>query len=288
MSRSFEGQPSPDLRIISKDLIIPQEEYDDQRSKLVAAGTKNKGKFQDPIIVTPLDDSRFLQLDGANRRRVLDLLNLDWAVAQVLEPYSIVTLTTWVHQTKISPDKLASLEDKGLILKDGISAGDDGLTPIALLHFCEGDTNRVAVCLDCDKGPVSKVRGMKEIVDLYDFSPVRLPFSEPTENDFGMAINVKSHLNTFAQFIPLRHDEVLEIVRQGGKIPSGITRHLIGVDGEGKIDFRTPYRVLEINFPIDELTGGSQVELQNLLDERVKRGYVNDYMGLTRVYSWPE
>lgn len=287
MIKRFEGQPPPDLRIVPRTSIVVQEDYDDQRSILVAEGTEKKGKFQDPIIVTPLDESRFLQLDGANRKRAIDILNLDWAVVQILNPYTLATLISWVHQTKIDLNNFKRLEEAGLVVTEAKIISDE-LTSVARLHFCKDEQRTMLVSLNGDNGAVQKAWGMKQVVDLYEHNPVRLPFQEPTEEDFGMAMAAKSNLDTFVQFPPFRHDEVLQIVRQGMKIPSGITRHLIGVDKEGRIDFRAPYRVLEVNFPLKKLIGGTQIELQAELEERIKNAYVNDYIGLTRVYSWPE
>lgn len=282
-----EGQPPPDLRIVPRTSIILQEDPDEQRSRLVAEGTETRGKFQDPIIVTPFGEKDFLQLDGANRTRASDLLGLDWVVAQVFDPYSLITLTSWVHQTRISPDRLQQLGEHGdLALTEGKRV-NDGLVPIALLHLFREEKHLVSVGMDGENDPIRKARAMKRVVDLYEHDPTRLPFHQPTDDDFWMAMGAKSNLDTFVQFPAFRHDEVLSIASSGERIPSGITRHLIGVTPDGTIDPNAPFRDLHVDFPLKYLRGGTQEQRQQQLSEWLTQGSVNDYEGKTRVYSWP-
>lgn len=282
-----EGQPPPDLRIVPRTSIILQEDPDEHRSRLVAEGTEKRGKFQDPIIVTPLGETNFLQLDGANRTRASDLLGLNWVVAQVFDPYSLVALASWAHQTRISPDRLQQLREHGdLALAEGEHV-NDGLVPIALLHLFREERQLVSVEMDGENDPVRKARAMKYVIDLYEHAPTRLPFHRPTDDDFQMAMGTKSNLDTFVQFPAFRHDEVLSIAQHGERIPSGVTRHLIGVTPDGTIDSNAPLRILHVDFPLEYLHGGTQEERQQQLLEWLEQGYVNDYEGKTRVYSWP-
>jgi hypothetical protein len=88
----------PDLHIVPIDSLIPHEEHDTQRAQPLIERIQKAGSWLNPPVVAPLDESRYVILDGANRHYALSALGYAYILVQIVDYESDdVKLTTWHH-----------------------------------------------------------------------------------------------------------------------------------------------------------------------------------------------
>jgi L-serine kinase (ATP) / ParB family transcriptional regulator, heme-responsive regulator len=88
----------PDLRIVPIDSLIPHEEHDTQRAQPLVERIQKAGSWLNPPVVAPMDESRYVILDGANRHYALGALGYTYILVQIVDYESDdVKLTTWHH-----------------------------------------------------------------------------------------------------------------------------------------------------------------------------------------------
>src|SRR2546423_14572323 len=75
----------PDLRIVPINSLVPHEEHDAQRAEPLIQRIREAGTWLNPPIVAPMDDQRFVILDGANRHYALSALDYDYILVQVVD-----------------------------------------------------------------------------------------------------------------------------------------------------------------------------------------------------------
>jgi ParB-like nuclease domain len=97
-SETTEYRVIPDLRIVPIICLVPHEEHDAQRSEPLVRRIAEAGTWLNPPIVAPMDDERFVILDGANRHYALSALGYTYILVQVVDYESnAVQLGTWHH-----------------------------------------------------------------------------------------------------------------------------------------------------------------------------------------------
>jgi ParB-like chromosome segregation protein Spo0J len=88
----------PDLRFVEVERLVPHEQHDEQRSQPLVAVMRSDGVLRNPPVVAPLDDGRFVVLDGANRSTAARLAGLPHLVVQVVDYYNPdLRLSIWNH-----------------------------------------------------------------------------------------------------------------------------------------------------------------------------------------------
>src|SRR3954465_1213574 len=95
---STESGVIPDLRIVPITFLVPHEEHDAQRAEPLIRRIREAGTWLNPPVVAPMDERRFVILDGANRHYALGALGYDYILVQVVDYESDeVQLGTWHH-----------------------------------------------------------------------------------------------------------------------------------------------------------------------------------------------
>lgn len=252
---------SPDLRVIETARLLLHEEPDPVRVDRLTRSLQRDGVLRNPAMVAQAPEQHAVVLDGANRITALRTLGIPHAVVQVV-PYGSpeVSLSTWRHY--IRDDGRPSLSEAVAAL-DGVR-----VIPATDAREAEGRLARrdaVAAIID---GRVAALIGrlgdivadantLNRIVALYRGTGriyrVDSGDAEALSGAYGPG--------TLVIFPPFGKDEILLIAARGGRLPTGITRHII------------PGRALRLNVPLSVLAGpegaaAKQRHLDATLQER--------------------
>ena len=87
------------LQVIPVAGIIPHENFDQKRTQPLVASLKTDKCLINPIVVTPFEDGKYLQLDGMNRYSAFKTMGLSTIVTQIIDynDQQDVELSSWVH-----------------------------------------------------------------------------------------------------------------------------------------------------------------------------------------------
>src|SRR3990167_7277517 len=102
------------LEIVPIDRIVEHEVSDARRMQPILARLQKERQLINPILVAPMDDGRYLQLDGMNRLSAFRKLEIPAIPAQIVdyENDTQVRLSSWMHlyiiQTEILLKQLSS------------------------------------------------------------------------------------------------------------------------------------------------------------------------------------
>lgn len=244
------GGPLPDLRIVELARILPHEDFDGRRIVGLAERLVREGVLKDPPVVAPLGDGDFVVLDGANRTSALKHLGYRDALVQVVD-YGRATLDTWHHLVVgLGAAEVAAGLDAvpGLVI-------DPTTLPAARAALSAADAVAYAMRPD---GSVTTLHGgadlvaraelLRRVVSVYngraDIHRVRATdLADVAEHYDGVGALV-----VFPSFTP---DDILDLVRHGGALPSGISRHVI------------PGRALRVHFPMADLADEAPRDVKN-------------------------
>src|SRR3990167_9793066 len=112
------------LQIIPINNILPHEVYEQKRSHSLSLQLKSDKKLCNPIIVAPLTNKNYVQLDGMNRLSTFKKLGYDSILCQIVDYQDMenVELSSWLHFINVrTSDFLKYLEKiKDLIINKGV------------------------------------------------------------------------------------------------------------------------------------------------------------------------
>jgi L-serine kinase (ATP) / ParB family transcriptional regulator, heme-responsive regulator len=252
----------PVLRVFEIGRLLLHEEPDLGRVRRLQDALRRDGVLRNPPIVAPLPEGMAAVLDGANRVTALREAGIPHAVVQVVEyGRSEITLSSWRHYVR--EDEPESLRDRVADLP-GIHAAElrDPLEAVARLAHREG----AAAVIDARGGtllgggadPVGAAEMLNRIVALYR-GQGRIYRIEGGDDLDALAADYGR--GTLVVFRTFEKADILLIAARGGRLPTGITRHII------------PGRALRVNAPLDWLAGPSdaaakQVRLDASLRQR--------------------
>lgn len=249
----------PDLRILPLEDLLPHELTDARRVNPLIARLRDESVLRNPPIVAPLGkhDERFVVLDGANRTAAFRALNVPHIVAQVVD-YDKVQLSTWHHVITACPSdnllqQIAQIDGMRLLNTDLMRAR-------AMLARREA----IAFVSMDDGGPTTEDRGvppvssppssvvvlhgptdlavrtdlLHKLVDLYEGCA---KVQRTTSDNIAEARHAYPDASAIVVFPRYEPAEIIDLVRNGQKVPAGITRHVL------------PLRALRLNYPMDIL-----------------------------------
>jgi hypothetical protein len=227
--------PPPDLRIVLTESLRPHEEHDSQRALPLVERLQSEAVVINPPVVSPIDASQFVILDGANRFYAFSHLNFPHILVQVA-PYGggHVELLTWRHlvcqwDTQTLLDHLRRLPDIEIV------TGQDSQA-IAHILLREGDV--VAL-----RAPVTNTHErnatLRKVVSIYQQNAVlhRTALTEP--EDIWVLHPDAVAMVVFPNYEP---QDIIAAARYKAYLPPGISRHII----HG--------RALRVNYPLDALS----------------------------------
>jgi len=255
------------LEIIPIKNILVHEEFDPSRSEDLVKKFQKGNTLTDPIIVAPLGDEKYLQLDGMNRMHCFKTLGIKTILCQIVDynNQEIVKLSSWVHLFQAKKEEFSRYIQNNKNLKLQPAEVEE----IGPRYIKEKDFGRLVTVIDKKKGAflistggnfVEKIKRLSSIVSFYQDNITReiLPF-DLTRRNIRLFFCENPHLNfyenpktnlmvIFPNFTP---QQVIEVVRAGGLFPAGVTRHLING------------RCLGINIPLSFFDNLKSVSVQN-------------------------
>ncbi len=255
----------PVLRVVEIERLLLHEEPDPGRVKKLHDALRRDGVLRNPPIVAPMPEGTAAVLDGANRVTALREAGIPHAVVQVVEyDRPEIALSSWRHYVR--EDGPESLRDRVASLP-GIhaSALRDPLDAGARLARREG----VAAVIDARGGallgagadPVGATEVLARVIALYRGRDriYRVESGDDVEvlaADYGPG--------TLVVFRTFEKADILLIAARGGRLPAGITRHVI------------PGRALRVNAPLDWLAGPSDAAAkQERLDASLRQRWLD-------------
>jgi hypothetical protein len=232
----------PDLRIVPIANLLLHEQYDAQRSAPLAARLTAEGTLKNPPIVAPIDDYRFVVLDGANRVTALAALGLQHIAVQLVDYEDPdLILDTWYHLVSGFPRDEFS---QAIGLLPGVK-----IEAVELLHARAELARRDALAyfaLPGDSVFTIRAEGdvhqrtqlLNQIVDVYQ---ARGKIYRANTDHLDQLLPFYDDVTALVVFPQYQPAEIIELARVGARLPAGITRHLI------------PRRALRINVPLSML-----------------------------------
>jgi hypothetical protein len=242
-----------DLRLVNLGCLILHEAHDEDRLIRLRERMRAEGEQRNPVIVSPHED-RYLVLDGAHRVRALEELGTTLALVQAIEPPE--KAEGWGHL-------IGGLKTSGLGDIEGVEASaKPAHDPLAEIETAADGTTFLS---STGEGLEGLVRALWGLQSLYPKGAV-VHRVEPRGAD---PISEGETLIRYRGFTP---EELAAIVDSGNVLPAGITR------------FRVSERVLGVNYPLEDMSGG-HVDAQNHKLRQYVRQRWNQ--GRVRLYGEP-
>ena len=262
----------PDLRMLPTELLLPHEDSDPRRVEKLSQRIKAEGRLKNPPIVSQIPGSdKYVILDGANRVMAFVTLGIPHMVAQIVSYADTgVELDTWYHV-------VAGME---------FDEFDHALTRITGLDLLECTleearfalkTNQAAAYIISEHGVrkacsptgerLNDVHLLQGIVGAYRG---KADIFRASNDNWAIQKPFYPNITALVVFPSYSPADILQTVRNGDKVPSGITRHLI------------PQRALNINIPLEVLAANWDLErkciwLDNWLMERMAANAIRYY-----------
>lgn len=247
------------LKIIPLTDILPHEVFDNTRAKPLAIRLKKEGYLTNPIIVAPMGEGKYLQLDGMNRYSAFEVLGLPSILAQIIDynDQETVELSSWTHL--FAADKQIFLDFLGknnnLKIREGHMSdiGHRYIRPEGLGRLCSFICRDKKVYIISTNGKLmDKLDRLNQIVSLYKQNIVRdvLPCSS-VFCEMNSLFSEHKECNTMIVFPTFTRHQIIELVRAGRLFPPGVTRHII------------KRRCLNVNAPLSLFSKSLSVGQQN-------------------------
>lgn len=250
----------PILRVLEIERLALHEEPDPARVSRLHDALGRDGVLRNPPIVAPMPEGRAVVLDGANRVMALRTLEIPHVVAQVVRyEQPEIILTAWRHYVCEDAgslrDRIADLPGIGLAPVHSVA---DAEARLARREGVVAAVDARGVTLVSDGGdPIATTGILNRVVALYRGR------SKTYRVDTGDVDGLSAEYGpgTLVIFPPFIKEEILLIAARGGRLPAGITRHVI------------PGRVLRLGTPLDFLAGRlpiteKQTQLEAILQQR--------------------
>jgi hypothetical protein len=256
---TLDSKVLPKLQLFAVEALYPHEDYDNNRVRKLSIRLKEDGFLKNPPIVSEVPESdRYVILDGANRVTAFQQAGIPHIVAQMVsydDPG--VALETWNHV-------ICGLEWAAFSRE---LAGIPGLT----LKVCtqeearrEIETREAVAYMINDQGSIalkptpgsgsSRMKLLSAIVGTYRG---KADIIRASNDLWEIQKPCYEDITTLLVFARLKPEDVLQAGRDGERIPSGLTRHVI------------PGRAVNINIPMQILWADWTLER--------KRGWLDEW-----------
>ncbi len=238
-----ESTALPRLEMLPTNLLVPHEECDPRRVEKLSQRLSEDGYLKNPPVVAPLHETgRFVILDGATRARAFVELRIPHIVAQVVsygDPG--VELLTWHHVVSKMP--LDEFEES-LARATGLRLESCTLEE-ARAALAMGDAAAYIVCANgvrkVSNGDRAHLRDIHMLNDLVRVYRGKADIYRASNDIWEIQAPYYPEITALVVFPQYSPADIMELVRRGEKVPTGITRHVI------------PNRALFINIPLNVL-----------------------------------
>ena len=233
----------PDLRVLPVSSLLVHEQHDVQRSEPLIERLQAEQLLRNPPIVAPIPgEYRYVVLDGANRVTALSLMGVPHIVAQVVDYEDPeLVLDTWYHLVSGMSRQVFHASVEGM---SGVELGESDLIG-ARARLARRDALAYIVYPNADvfvlrsEGDIHlRTARLNDVVDIYKSrGRIYRANTDQVENLLPYFEDV-TVLVVFPRYEPA---EIIELTREGARLPAGITRHII------------PRRALRVNVPLSLL-----------------------------------
>ncbi len=247
------------LKIIPVADILPHEEYDVKRAYPLVESLKKENVLTNPIIVAPLEKNKYLQLDGMNRLESFKILKIPSILAQIVDynDQEQVELSSWTHFFRTDRKAFFHCADGmgKVFIKEGTieNVGHRYIKEEGIGRLLTVLTKNGKVYLVSTSGKfIDKIKQLHKFVACYKDNIARDVL--PPSPSFGtIEILFKEHPSSdmMIVFPTFTRHQIVSIVKMGGLIPSGITRHII------------KRRCLNISMPLTIFSGKNSLDVKN-------------------------
>ena len=234
MTTNRAEAPTPDLRIVMTDGVLPHEEFDSQRAIPLIERLKEEKYMINPPVVAPIGASQFVILDGANRCYAFSQLAYPHLLVQVVTYESgFIELSTWRHVVG-QWDAAAFLHHLNQL--DAISISE-GQSARAIAHIFLRD-GRVLALHGSVQNTHERNAALRDVVRIYQQKAVlnRTTLTEPA--DIWPLFPDALAVVVFPDYEPA---DIVAAAKYKAFLPPGISRHIV----QG--------RALRVNYPLDQL-----------------------------------
>jgi L-serine kinase (ATP) / ParB family transcriptional regulator, heme-responsive regulator len=262
----------PDLRMLPTEVLVPHEDCDPRRIERLSQRIRQEGRLKNPPIIAAIPETeRFVVLDGANRSAAFASMGIPHIVAQVVsygDPG--VVLDTWYHVVCNMPldefeAALSHVDDLRLEACSLEQARSDLATNNAAAYIVsQQEVHKVCKPEGCE------FRDMRLLSDIVRVYKGKADIFRASNDIWEKQEPFYPGITALVIFPQLHPADILQAARDGERIPSGITRHII------------PQRALNINIPLDVLNAGWSLErkrqwLHDWLMERMAANAIRYY-----------
>jgi hypothetical protein len=256
---------APVLRVFEIERLLLHEEPDLGRVRKLHDALRHDGVLRNPPLVAPMPEGTATVLDGANRVTALREIGVPHVVVQVVEyDRPEIVLSSWRHY--VCGDGGESLRDRLAGLSDvHASAVRDPLEATERLARRGGVAAVVesqgGMLLEAGADPVAAAETLNRVVALYRG---RGRFYRVASGDDIDALAAAYGPGALVVFRTFEKGDILLIAARGGRLPTGITRHII------------PGRALRVNVPLDWLAAPSDAATkQARLDASLRQRWLD-------------
>lgn len=262
----------PVLEVHPSDALIMHEEWDPRRVKKLEERLLEEKVLKNPPIVSPISGTdSLIVLDGANRTAAFQELGIKHIVAQIVSYHDPgVKVESWYHVVSGVKEqsflrKIENIADINLekcSLDDARESLNKG-EAIGYLVF-ETEVRKVLA------SQVSEMHDLRILNDIVGAYKGKGNIFRASNDEWEKQSPYYPGITALVIFPPYQPKEILTAVKNGYKIPSGVTRHIV------------PYRALNINIPLEILQAERSLEdkrkwLNGWLMERMAANAIRFY-----------
>ncbi|MBE2192825.1 MAG: hypothetical protein IAE83_01485 [Anaerolinea sp.] len=271
----------PNLQIVRVDQLLPHETHDNQRSTPLIKRIQESGIWLNPPVVAPMDNERYVILDGANRHFCLLSLGYPYILVQVVDYESeSVKLETWHHVVSGLSwfEFLRNLREIPALKMEGmdlLSARAKLAQREALAYTVLSDNRAYALSADANT-LAERNHVLNRIVDTYKMSGTLNRI-----NTDSLSVARRLYPNAVAIIVFPRYEppEIMVAARDRAYLPPGISRHII------------LGRAMRLNYPLAALSENGETltqkneALQKWIQQRMADKRVRFYAEPTYLFD---
>jgi hypothetical protein len=246
------SKPFPILRIVPIEQIRFHEAPETDRAARLVERLAEDRHILNPPIVAPLKGAEgYLLIDGANRISAMRLLGYNCVPVQIINyDDPALRLGSWHHAVmRLSWSYwIEQLVAQGLPVNSASVEEAEGA--LATQHACAAlfPMQATAAVIPASKNLRADVHMITRLIDTYKKSH---SFERVDQTNLAELANFYPGLAAVVRFSPFAKSEVMQLVTDNLKLPTGLTRHSI------------PGRVLRVNIQLDVLKSDLSLEDKN-------------------------
>jgi phosphoglycerate dehydrogenase-like enzyme len=240
------------LRLVPLEKLLPHEYHNPLRVARLAERIVADGLLANPPVVAPLDDERYMVLDGATRVTALRQLGYPHLVVQVVEPgRDSIQLHTWFHAVRgRSVEEFLALVQgvPGLRLTEMPVEGlAHALWTRSALGYLVTTDQQGFLLEQAQPGPTEAGGWLTPLTELVNRYGEWGEVERTLLNDVTRLRSQHSDLVGLIVFPQFALEIVMGLVARGQLLPAGITRFVV------------PGRILRLNVPLTILAAAEPI-----------------------------